>query len=103
MILDNLIAKGEAVPMIIVMNSGVASMPGSEPGYDAFPNMMVEDVIPFVDSRFRTIADRDSRAIAGLSLGAKQAYVISDMEFYEKLGFVREWHYSFYWKRENKQ
>ena len=73
-ILDNLIAKGEAVPMIIVMNSGVASMPGSEPGYDAFPNMMVEDVIPFVDSRFRTIADRDSRAIAGLSWGAKQAY-----------------------------
>lgn len=37
------------------------------------------------------------------ALGAKRAYVISDMEFYEKLGFVREWHYSFYWKREKKQ
>ena len=73
-ILDNLIAKGEAVPMIIVMNSGVASMPGSEPGYDAFPNMMVDDVIPFVDAHYRTLADRDSRAIAGLSWGAKQAY-----------------------------
>ena len=70
-ILDNLIAKGEAVPMIIVMNSGVASKPD---GTEAFDQMMVDDVIPFVDQRFRTIADRDNRAVAGLSWGAKQAY-----------------------------
>ena len=70
-ILDNLIAKGEAEPMIIVMNWGVASRPD---GSEAFDQMMVEDVIPFVDKRFRTIADRDHRAVAGLSWGAKQAY-----------------------------
>lgn len=70
-ILDNLVAKGEAVPMIIVMNSGVASKPD---GTEAFDQMMVDDVIPFVDKRFRTIADRDHRAVAGLSWGAKQAY-----------------------------
>jgi enterochelin esterase family protein len=70
-ILDNLIAKGEAEPMIIVMNSGVASKPD---GTEAFDQMMVDDVIPFVDKSFRTIASRDCRAVAGLSWGAKQAY-----------------------------
>ena len=33
------------------------------------------------------------------ALGARQAYVISDMDFYRKLGFAKEWHYTFYWKR----
>jgi len=73
-ILDNLIAAGEAEPMIIVMNSGYATLPGSNDSFDAFEKMMTEDVIPFVDKRFRTIADRDHRAVAGLSWGAKQAY-----------------------------
>lgn len=64
-ILDNLIAEGKAEPMIVVMNSGnVAS----------FEQMITEDVIPLVDSRYRTIADRKHRAVAGLSWGAKQAY-----------------------------
>ena len=32
------------------------------------------------------------------TIGAKRAYVISDMDFYKKLGFAKEWHYSFYWR-----
>lgn len=64
-ILDNLIAEGKAEPMIIVMNSGNVS---------DFDRMITEDVIPLVDSRYRTIADRKHRAVAGLSWGAKQAY-----------------------------
>ena len=72
-ILDNLIADGKAVPMIIVMNSGVAHR-AENPEEDAFDAMMTEDVIPLVDKRFRTLADRDHRAVAGLSWGAKQAY-----------------------------
>ena len=72
-ILDNLVAEGKAEPMIIVMNSGVAHRAGN-PEEDAFDAMMTEDVIPLVDKRFRTIADRDHRAVAGLSWGAKQAY-----------------------------
>ncbi len=70
-ILDNLVAEGKAVPMIIVMVSGVAR--GAD-GNDAFEAMVTEDVIPLVDKRFRTISDRDHRAVAGLSWGAKQAY-----------------------------
>jgi len=73
-IMDNLIAEGKAVPMIIVMNSGYAKMPGSTDSFDAFEQMMTEEVIPFVDGRYRTIADREHRATAGLSWGAKQAY-----------------------------
>jgi len=73
-ILDNLIAEGKAEPMIIVMNSGYASLPGSADSFDAFEQMITEEVIPFVDNRYRTIADREHRATAGLSWGAKQAY-----------------------------
>jgi Enterochelin esterase and related enzymes len=72
-ILDNLVAEGKAEPMIIVMVSGVAH-PAGDPAADAFNQMVTEDVIPFVDARFRTLADRDHRAVAGLSWGAKQAY-----------------------------
>ena len=72
-ILDNLVADGKAVPMIIVMNSGVAHLAG-DPASDAFDAMMAEEVVPMVDKQFRTIADRDHRAVAGLSWGAKQAY-----------------------------
>ena len=73
-ILDNMIAEGKAEPMIIVMNSGYARHPGSNDSFDAFEEMMTKEVIPFVDKRFRTVADRDHRAVAGLSWGAKQAY-----------------------------
>jgi len=73
-ILDNLISEGKAEPMIIVMNSGYAKRPGSNDSFDAFEEMMTKEVIPFVDGRYRTITDREHRATAGLSLGAKQAY-----------------------------
>ena len=73
-ILDNLIAEGKAEPMIIVMNSGYAQHEGSNDSFDAFEEMICNEVIPFVDARYRTIADRKHRATAGLSWGAKQAY-----------------------------
>lgn len=73
-IMDNLIAEGKAEPMIIVMNSGYARIPGSTDSFDAFEQMITQEAIPFVDARYRTIADREHRATAGLSWGAKQAY-----------------------------
>ena len=36
------------------------------------------------------------------ALGAKKAYVISDMDFYAKLGFRKEFHYTFYWKKDSE-
>ena len=71
-ILDNLIAEGKAEPMIIVMGSGVAH--SAKDGSDAYEEVMTKEVVPFIDARYRTVADRDHRATAGLSWGAKQAY-----------------------------
>ncbi len=81
LILDNLIAEKKAVPMIIVMDNGYASRPGQSmappaPGasgdISAFEDVITKDVIPMIDSGFRTIPDREHRAMAGLSMGANQ-------------------------------
>lgn len=77
-ILDNLIAMGKAKPMIVVMDNsyarkkGVPFLPGSS-GIEAFEEVVLKDLIPLIDSSYRTIANREYRAIAGLSMGAGQA------------------------------
>ena len=75
-IADNLLAEGKMEEMIIVMNSGYAFVPGEK--YMFFPgdfdSELVNDCIPFIDSKYRTLADREHRAVAGLSLGSAQAY-----------------------------
>jgi enterochelin esterase family protein len=68
-ILDNLIAGGKAKPMILVMDNGYASAAGKP---NAFVDLMVTDVIPMIDRSYRTIADREHRAMAGLSMGGNQ-------------------------------
>jgi enterochelin esterase-like enzyme len=71
-ILDNLIAAGKAKPMLIVMpnTSGCASATPSAPGKDdACTQEYVKDIIPYVDSHYRTKASREYRALAGLSMG----------------------------------
>lgn len=71
-ILDNLIAAGKARPMIIVMpnTGGVVTGTPPKPGEDdACTKEYLHDIIPYVDSHYRTRPDRDSRAVAGLSMG----------------------------------
>lgn len=79
-IMDNLIASKAALPMIIVMENGmVASKPGASPsrrGNSAFEEVVLNDLIPMIDVNYRTLADRQHRAIAGLSMGAGQAMQI---------------------------
>jgi enterochelin esterase-like enzyme len=80
-ILDNLIAADMAVPMIVVMEKGYAipaaapAGPGERGKFDfsAFEEVVLKDLIPMIDSAYRTIPHRDQRAIAGLSMGAAQA------------------------------
>ena len=81
-ILDNLIAAGKAKPMIVVMEKGYATRAGApaEPGRTrvggdggAFEDVVLKDLIPMIDSTYRTIPHREQRAIAGLSMGAGQA------------------------------
>jgi enterochelin esterase family protein len=77
-IMDNLIAAGRARKMIVVMPFG--HVPGREPSpgkqapraIEDFSRDLLEDVIPLVDSRYRTLNDADHRAIAGLSMGGGQ-------------------------------
>jgi len=76
-ILDNLIAEGKAVPMIVVMNNDFVYKPGDVPGRMAlapdwagnFEKMLINEVIPDIDAYYRTIASPQHRAMAGLSLG----------------------------------
>jgi enterochelin esterase-like enzyme len=82
-ILDNLIAEKKAVPMIVVMERGYAARAGEQPaapgrgmGGGAFEDVVIKDLIPMIDATYRTLADRDHRAIAGLSMGSGQALQI---------------------------
>ena len=86
LILDNLIAAGKAKPMIVVMDTGYATKPGATPVQgatgtpqipNAFEDVVVTDLIPAIDASYRTIADRDSRAMAGLSMGGGQTLQIT--------------------------
>ena len=75
-ILDNLIAAGKAKPMIVVMPRGhVVSdrQIDREKNNEQLVQVLVKELIPFVDANYRTIADRTSRAITGLSMGGGQS------------------------------
>ena len=93
-IMDNLIAEGECVPMIVVMERGTAVLADADPtarpnlfNFDAFEKVMVEESVPTFDARFRTLTDRDNRAICGLSLGGFQAYTIG-LDHPELFGWI---------------
>jgi enterochelin esterase family protein len=76
LILDNLIAAGRAQPMLVVMENGYATPPAERPvrgAPDRFAELVVRDLVPLIDGKFRTLAERDQRAIAGLSMGGGQA------------------------------
>lgn len=80
-LLDNLIADGKAVPMIIVMPNGRAqkndraegNVFAGGPAFAAFEQDLLKDVIPAIESRYSVQADREHRALAGLSMGGGQS------------------------------
>ncbi len=80
-LLDNLIAEGKAVPMIIVMPNGRAqkndraegNMFAAAPAFAVFEQDLLKDVIPTIESRYSVQADREHRALAGLSMGGGQS------------------------------
>lgn len=79
LILDNLIAAQKAVPMLVVMDNGYAARPGTQAPLqtEAFEEVLMKEVIPMIDKKFRTLPQRESRAIAGLSMGANQTMRIA--------------------------
>ncbi len=106
-ILDNLIAAGSCRPMIVVMAYGYArragqpapDLAGKLPGSPeraqamremtaAFEDDVTQALIPFVDESFRTIPDRDHRAMAGLSMGGMQTFqvTLNHLDLFSQIG-----------------
>jgi enterochelin esterase-like enzyme len=83
-IMDNLIAAKKAKPMIVVMpaghtrstDAGLRAQALSARGDDEFINDFEQDIMPYVEHHYRVRADRQDRAIAGLSMGGRQALEI---------------------------
>ena len=75
LIMDNLIAAGQCQEMILVMNDGYAFLPDASehPARGAIDLVLAKDCIPFIDQKYRTLPDRRTRAVAGLSMGGFQA------------------------------
>ena len=80
-ILDNLIAAGRARSMIVVVDTGYATYAATNQvastnrifaATAAFEEVMLKELIPGIDARYRTLADRKNRAMAGLSMGSMQ-------------------------------
>jgi len=79
--MDNLLADKKAVPMIVVMPNGRAqkndraegNIFAAAPAFAAFEQDLLQDVIPAIESRYSARADREHRALAGLSMGGGQA------------------------------
>jgi len=88
-ILDNLLAEGKILPMIVVMPNG--NIPAKKPDMsdlmENFTNDMMESIIPFIESNYRCLTDKDHRAMAGLSMGGIQT-LETTLANYDKFGYV---------------
>src|SRR5579871_5548568 len=81
LLLDNLLAEGKVTPMIVVMPNGRAQKNDraegnvfqSAPAFAVFEKDLLNDVIPTIESRYSVQADREHRALAGLSMGGGQS------------------------------
>jgi len=76
LIMDNLIAEGKIKPFLIVMTYGMTNdvRIGGLANFkiDAFQTVLVDELIPYIDSNFRTLSDQPHRAMAGLSMGGME-------------------------------
>ncbi len=74
-ILDNLLAEKLAVPMVVVMpNGSMPRAPGAtgDSTSSLFMSELLDNVMPYVEKHYRTAANRENRALAGLSMGGSQ-------------------------------
>lgn len=81
LIMDNMIAAGECDPFIVVMAYGMTNdiVFGHIGEFDAkdFETVLVDELIPYIDSHYRTYADKNHRALAGLSMGGVETKLIT--------------------------
>jgi enterochelin esterase-like enzyme len=84
LILDNLLAAGKARPFLIVMTYGMTNdvrpgQPGGLASFDITPfqTVLLDELVPYVDAHYRTLADQKHRAMAGLSMGGFETKLIA--------------------------
>lgn len=118
-VLDNLIARGKSKPMIVVIpngNASATSAPGETPlalrlqqnrgamgspgamTAEKIPESLVKDLIPFIEANYRVKANRENRALAGLSMGGYQTQKTSNLypEEFDYLGVMSMGLYSMF-------
>ncbi len=92
-IMENLVAARKARPMIIVMTNGLIDGTwaggSNKEGVEQLEQELLKDIVPFVESNYRVLANKDSRAIAGLSMGGGQAYLIG-LKNLDKFSYIAE-------------
>jgi enterochelin esterase-like enzyme len=92
LIMDNLIAEGKANPFIIVMTYGMTNEIefGGLNKFDIkpFQTVLVDELIPFIDTQFRTIKDQPNRAMAGLSMGGFETrwVTLKELDTFSQIG-----------------
>jgi len=121
-IIDNLIAAGKAKRMIVVMPNGSlprpANMPAFTPGtppspevmaalQERFTNELMKEIIPYIEKNFRVVANREHRAIAGLSMGGGQTLQVVTANP-EQFAYVAVWSAGIWqnatdWEKQNEQ
>lgn len=99
-ILDNLISQKKVTPMIVVMCNGMVSYEKEEEVYvgitENFEKMLITEVIPYIEDKYRVYGDKEHRAMAGLSMGSMQTSVVTlkNQELFNYVGifsgFVRD-------------
>ena len=82
LIIDNMIAEKKVKPFIIVMTYGMTNKSVRVNGVrqfavDTFKTVLLKELVPYVDANFRTIATRNGRAMAGLSMGGRETKEIT--------------------------
>lgn len=117
-IIDNLIAQGKAVPMVIVMpagHTGPFNFGGSRNSKDEFVEDFNQDIRPYIETHYRVLTERENRAIAGLSMGGMHtlSIAIPNLQDYRYFGVFSSGVFGIAggqfgdqgekWKEENKE
>ncbi len=95
LIMDNMIAAGECEEMLVVMNCGWSYRGEGDTaaGGDGFEQELLDDCIPLIETNYRVKTDRESSAMAGLSMGSFQAQriVLNHLDRFAYLGAIITW------------
>ncbi len=76
-IADRLLSAGQMAEMIIVMGNGMTQTKDKRPNFSAFTELLLADLIPFIEAHYPVLTDKLHRAMAGLSMGSYQTSLVT--------------------------